>query len=155
MTIAVAVYMVEDALASVRALASAAAPFETGGLIVGVATADTVWITNFLELALTRRHRSRFVIPAGATHPAIDDARIADPRVGYLGDWHSHPADLGPSAVDFSTLQDLAVGSLRHRRLLGLVRRTDVSWSFELWRLNRLRRPKRAQFELTGPPSVP
>ena len=145
------VFVVEDALTSLRALAATASPFETGGLLVGVTTADSVWIAGFVELHGTKRHRSRFVIPAGATHPAIDRLRDEDARLGYLGDWHSHPADVGPSSIDFSTLQDLALGSLGQRRLLGLVRRVGTTWDFELWAVNRLRRPRRADYELTGP----
>ncbi|MBI3747937.1 MAG: Mov34/MPN/PAD-1 family protein [Chloroflexi bacterium] len=155
MTSPTSVYIVEDAMASICALAIAAEPFETGGLIVGVTTADSLWITRFLEVAVAKRHRSRFLIPAGATHPVIDDARTEDPRVGYLGDWHSHPVDVGPSSIDFSTLVDLAVGSLGHRRLLGLVRPIGPSWTLELWSVNRFRRPRRAEYQLTGPVPPP
>lgn len=145
------VFVVEDALVRVRGVAAAAAPNETGGLIVGVTTVDSVWITGFLEIEVPKRHPARFVIPAGATQPAIDRLRVDDPRIGYLGDWHSHPADVGPSAVDFSTLRDLVFGSLGERRLLGLVRRTDAAWEFGLWAVSRLRLPVRAEFERTGP----
>lgn len=144
-------FVVEESVISVMALAAAASPNETGGLIVGTRTADGVWIAGFVEIEVTRRHRSRFVIPAGATHPVIDKLRLGDTRIGYLGDWHSHPADAGPSRLDFSTLQDLAVGVLGERRLLGLVRRSDSSWDLELWVMNRLRLPRRVDYELTGP----
>ena len=144
-------YVAEDALVVVRQFAQAAAPHETGGLIVGVATAHGVWITDFVEVQVTTRRRSRFEIPAGATHAAIDALRAEDHRLGYLGDWHSHPTDVGPSGVDFATLRDLAVGALGRRRLLGLVRRTATGWDFELWAVDRLRLPARADYELAGP----
>lgn len=145
------VFVVEEAFASVLALAEAASPFETGGIIVGVRTVDSVWITGFVEVDVATRHRARFVIPAGATHPAIDRLRHEDARLGYLGDWHSHTANIGPSAIDFSTLQDLALGSTGQRRMLGLVRRVCGAWAVELWALNRLRRPRLADYEMTGP----
>jgi proteasome lid subunit RPN8/RPN11 len=145
------IYLVEDASITVLDLAQAAAPFETGGLILGVATSDSVWITGFTEVTTPERHVSRFRIPAGVTHAAIDAARIADSRIGYIGDWHSHPTDAGPSTVDLSTLRDLAVGALGRRRLLGLVRRAANAWALEFWALDRLRFPTRARVEPAGP----
>jgi hypothetical protein len=145
------VYVIEGALAEVEAFAETAAPFETGGLIVGVATDTSVWITAFVEIEVPERHLARFAIPAGATHPIIDRLRATDGRIGYLGDWHSHPADIGPSGRDFSTLADLVVGSLGRRRMIGLVRRTGGAWELGLWGVTRLRRPVRLYYELTGP----
>jgi hypothetical protein len=145
------VYAFEDALVAVRALSQSAAPYETGGLIVSVATDASVWITAFVEVEVSERHLARFVIPAGATHPVIDRLRANDARIGYLGDWHSHPADVGPSGRDVSTLADLVLGSLGRRRLLGLVRRTSGAWEVGLWGMTRLRRPVRVECELAGP----
>lgn len=145
------IFVVEDALAHVRDLALTATPFETGGIIVGVTTVEGLWITSFVEIEVSKRHLTRFVIPAGATHPIVDELRLIDPRLGYLGDWHSHPANHGPSGIDFATLTDLVLGSLGRRRLLGLVRRMGEDWDLGLWTVTRLHRPERADVELTGP----
>jgi hypothetical protein len=145
------IYVTEDAVVAVCALADAAAPFEVGGLIVGFATDKSVWITSFVEIELVQRRIGRFTIPAGATHPIIDSLRADDPRIGYLGDWHSHPADVGPSALDFSTLADLVLGPSGRHRLLGLVRRTSNAWEVGFWGMRRLCRPVRVAYELTGP----
>jgi len=145
------VFISEDALEAVRRHADAAAPFETGGLLIGVTTAESVWIAAFAEVDVSKRHRSRFVIPVGATHATVDDHRGRDPRVGYLGDWHTHPANAGASRVDFETLAGLALGSLRRPRLMVLLRRVGVRWDLDLWSMSRLRRPRRVLFERTGP----
>jgi hypothetical protein len=145
------VYVTEDAVAGVRARAAEAAPFEIGGIIVGAITDDGVWITDFVAIPGQMRHHARFLIPAGATYRIIDATREADPRLGYLGDWHTHPAHAGPSRVDFATLRDLAVGPFGPRRLLAVVMRSDPAWNIGLWALGRLRAPLRVAHELTGP----
>jgi hypothetical protein len=147
----VRVYVTEDAVRRVREVATSAAPFETGGVLIGVATPDGVWISDFAVIPGRARHRARFVIPAGATHEAVDRAREADPRLGYLGDWHTHPSNAGPSGVDFTTLRDLASGPFGGRRLLGLLRRSGIEWDLGLWVLDRLRVPNRVTPVLSGP----
>lgn len=141
----------EQAVADIRSRATAALPFETGGVVLGTYTDRGVWITEFAEINSTSPHLTRYRIPAGRTHEIVNAARSADDRVGYLGDWHTHPADLGPSARDFGTLQDLAIGALRSRRLLALARRTAADWVLDMWALNRLRRPVLVRHMLVGP----
>jgi hypothetical protein len=145
------VYVSEGAECVVRDMADAAAPFETGGVLVGVATPDGVWVTEFATIAGRTRHHARFLIPAWATHAAVDAARRIDARMGYLGDWHTHPADVRPSGVDFATLRDLAVGPFGSRRLLGLVRRVGPGWDLTMWALDRWQTPVRVAFERIGP----
>jgi integrative and conjugative element protein (TIGR02256 family) len=141
----------ESAFGQVRQAAADALPFETGGIVLGTRTAQGVWITRFAEVLATAPHRRSFQIPAGGTHAIVDEAKRADQRVGYLGDWHTHPVDVGPSGIDFATLQDLAKGVFARRRLLALIRRGDEEWSLDLWILNTLRRPVALDYELTGP----
>jgi hypothetical protein len=147
----ISVHVSEEALAEVRVRASHALPHETGGIVLGCLTATGVWITTFAEVQSKSPHLTRFMIPAGSTHRIVDEAHAADARVGYLGDWHTHPADAGASNVDLATLQDLAVGVFRRRRLLALIRRVDRVWALDLWVMNRLRRPMRMQYVLAGP----
>jgi hypothetical protein len=147
----ISVHVTEGALAEVRERASGALPHETGGIAIGCVTTNGVWITRFAEVQSKSPHLTRFVIPAGSTYRIVDEAHAADARVGYLGDWHTHPADVGASNVDLTTLQDLAVGVFRRRRLLAVLRRVDRDWALDLWVMNRLRRPIRLEYELAGP----
>jgi hypothetical protein len=43
------------------------------------------------------------VLPAGATRSLVEGIQRVDSRVGYLGDWHTHPIDAAASRVDRRT----------------------------------------------------
>lgn len=144
-------YVTESALGRLTRAAERAAPYESGGILAGVLTRDRVWITSVIEVRTRDVRRSRFRIPRGVTHPAIEALRTNDDRVGYIGDWHSHPADVGPSQTDRSTLRSIASGVFVRRRLLGLVRDTTEGWRLELWACEGLRRWTNVPYELTGP----
>lgn len=94
----------EAAQASMTASAALAHPNETGGILIGVRLDGHPWVTTAVEIASVDIGRRRYRLPAGTTQPAVHAAREADPRVGYLGDWHSHPEDVGPSRTDLVTL---------------------------------------------------
>jgi hypothetical protein len=98
---------------------------ETGGILVGVYSGGTPLITHALEVASQNPSRNRFQIPAGITHHLVDCVRRVDPRLGYLGEWHTHPADVRASDVDLSTMRHIA------RRLRG----EPVSPLLLVWRM--------------------
>jgi hypothetical protein len=70
-----------------------------------------------------------------------------DPRLGYLGDWHSHPADIGPSSVDSASMRRLGAdvdAGCTHPVLIIARRRGPGIYSFDArqlarWGLRRLR----------------
>jgi proteasome lid subunit RPN8/RPN11 len=103
----------ESAETAMVVAAARAHPNETGGILVGVHLDGEPWVTRAIEIATDDRGRRHYKIPSGATQPAVRAARRVDPRLGYLGDWHSHPADIGPSPTDLATL---AVFSIKHPR---------------------------------------
>lgn len=145
-------YIVEEALDRLTQAAEQASPYETGGLLVGARTSDGVWITLFLELTTARRSKTRYRIPSGMTHQAIDGARRQDARVGYLGDWHTHPADAGPSDLDIASLRGYVGDAAGEQRLLGLVRRATDGWQLALLGLpDQNSDPQPILFEVTGP----
>lgn len=119
------ILLAESASATLRRFARGAHPNETGGILLGVRTAGRPWITQAVEIPSTDRGRSHYRMPAGTTTAAVARAREGDPRLGYLGEWHSHPSDVGPSPTDRATMRWLA---LRHPRtvfVLIVVRRRD------------------------------
>jgi proteasome lid subunit RPN8/RPN11 len=84
-------------------------PDEGGGVLLGVLTADgRPWITKAVTVASSEATGNSYVLPGSARPRTVDRARKHDDRLGYLGDWHSHPADLGPSAEDSRTMRRLA-----------------------------------------------
>jgi proteasome lid subunit RPN8/RPN11 len=141
----------EPVLEALTRASATAAPFETGGLLVGVRTLDGLWITDAVEIAVRGRSRRRFVIPSGSTRVAVDALRSADPRIGYIGDWHSHPADSSASAMDLRTLATLAVGVFGRRRLIAVVRNSGPQWSLDVWVQGKFGVPTTCPFEISGP----
>lgn len=102
------VLITENVVTDLQALASAALPCETGGILVGVKARRTVWIVGAIELA-EDRSPGHYTVPAGATRPAVQRAReVIDPRVGYVGEWYSHIGDFGPSATDRAAMRAIS-----------------------------------------------
>lgn len=126
-------FVAESVLVTLRAFAEASRPLETGGVLVGVLRDDQPWITTALEIQDPVRTSSRFVIPRGATPIAIDVAREKDPRVGYLGDWHSHPANLPASGMDRTTLRRTARrrGPSAARAIMIVIRDSPDGWQVD------------------------
>lgn len=83
------------------AAGQAALPRETGGIVLGFRTPEGLVVTRLLVVednsssahSYLRRHR-----PA---QRLLDAARRqAGAVTGYVGDWHTHPLDMGPSRAD-------------------------------------------------------
>lgn len=125
-------------------------PLETGGILIGVHVDGQPWITQAIEIPTPDRGRRHYRIPAGATHAAVLGAREADFRLGYLGDWHSHPSDLGPSPTDLATL---ALMSIKHPRdanpTMIVVRRAPHGYELDARRIQTVS-PRACDIALTG-----
>lgn len=141
----------ESAQVSMIAAAANAHPKETGGILIGVhTTGGHPWVVRAIEIASNDRGRHHYRIPSGATQPSVHAARRTDSRLGYLGDWHSHPADIGPSPTDLATL---AVYSIKHPRTpnptLIVVRNTTDGHVLDTRRIVAVT-PRPCEFHLTG-----
>ena len=99
----------ESAHHAMSAAARRAHPNETGGILVGVHIDGQPWVTAAVELVTSDRGRNHYKIPSGVTQPAVLAQRQIDERVGYLGDWHSHPGNAGPSPTDLATLAFISI----------------------------------------------
>ncbi len=148
----------EAARAALIEAAERSAPYETGGVLVGVLRDGDAWIVMAVEVEDPARGRSRFVIPEGVTPAVVEIARQIDIRFGYVGDWHSHPADLPASPTDRSTL---AKSARRHRTdiqpvMLIVVRAAPDGWSVEAL-CDAGTGPDEIELRLTGalPPGEP
>ncbi|OCB11773.1 MULTISPECIES: Mov34/MPN/PAD-1 family protein [Mycobacterium] len=149
-------WITEAARTAMTTAAARAHPDETGGVLTGVYLDGHPWIITAIEIPTTLRGRSHYRIPAGTTHAAVLTARAADPRLGYLGDWHSHPRDVGPSPTD---LASLAMVSVKNPRLPNptqiVVRRSDYGYALDARRIVALF-PHVCTITLTGGlPSTP
>lgn len=102
----VRVNLSELARGQIDAAARTARPRETGGLLVGWWGTGDVHVAAAVEVvdpAATGVRWTRSPTTAqGVLEGAIDE--LGDPWVGYVGDWHSHPAPVGPSRADRSAI---------------------------------------------------
>jgi Prokaryotic homologs of the JAB domain len=147
------VYVNERVLSSLRQSAEQARPLETGGILVGVLRDGEPWITSAVEVIDFGRTSTRFVIPFGATPMAVEAEMERDGRVGYIGMWHSHPANLAASPTDKATLRRDARRRTRPKKvpaILFVVRDTDVGWCVDALR-DRGSGPAPVEIVLTGP----
>ena len=62
-----------------------AAPYETGGILLGVLGDDRPWVMS-AQVPSAAPQRYAYELPTGATQPIVLLARGTDARVGYLGD---------------------------------------------------------------------
>jgi proteasome lid subunit RPN8/RPN11 len=147
------VFVAERVLEALRRSAEKARPLETGGILVGVLRDGEPWITSAVEVIDERRTSASFVIPYGVTPIAVEAAMEHDGRVGYVGDWHSHPANVAASPTDKATLRREARRKTRPRKLpaiLIVVRDTDTGWCVDALR-DRGSGPAPIEVVMTGP----
>jgi len=116
----VVIRIADAAVTTINAASERSAPYETGGLLLGWWEADSIVIADALEVvdaAATTSSWSRREAHAQTTL----DRFLADNdsgHLGYVGDWHSHPAPVGASGTD---LASLARASLQYEHPLALV----------------------------------
>jgi hypothetical protein len=104
-----ALVLTDTARRRIIAAALAAGDNETGGVLVGVYDATgTPCVVDAIELCSSEPSPNRYVLAKDATHAAIDAARLSDARVGYVGEWHTHPQHEPVSATDHATMAELA-----------------------------------------------
>jgi proteasome lid subunit RPN8/RPN11 len=94
---------VEDLL---RAYACGARPLETGGLLLGWWNQQVPTIVFAIEVRDPHATRNCWTRDEGRAREALAQARRRGHKhVGYVGDWHSHPANVGPSGADLRELR--------------------------------------------------
>lgn len=111
----------ERAQRELRRLAERALPSETGGVLVGCMIDERPAVMDVVEIhdeTATDRH---YRVPEGATANAVAAARQHDARLGYLGEWHTHPDGSGPSTLDVAAMLGAAEDSGTSEPVLLLV----------------------------------
>lgn len=102
--------LAEEAATAIRDLAAAAHPRETGGLLLGWWNEKVPVVRDAIEVLDPRAGHTRWTRHEAAARAALLAAvRAADGSgIGYVGEWHSHPADVGPSSRDIRELQRIS-----------------------------------------------
>lgn len=96
-----------DAMTAIAAAAAVAHPRETGGILLGWWDDGRVAVWHAVEVPdphATTNSWSRDELRA----QAVLDATLAEyqhPWLGYVGDWHSHPAACGASGQDLASIR--------------------------------------------------
>ena len=87
-------------------VAASVHPNETGGLLLGWWTGHVPVAVSFVEVPDPTARRNRWSRDEASAAAALEQARARyPPHVGYVGDWHSHPADVGPSQADIRAIR--------------------------------------------------
>jgi proteasome lid subunit RPN8/RPN11 len=141
----------ERAIDQLRRAASLSHPLETGGILVGVHADQQPWATMAIELPTSSRGRAHCHLAGGATQPAVLRTREIDPRLGYIGDWHSHPADVPPSRTDLASLRLVSYlhPRLPNPTLLVLRRMFEDEYDLDARRITAVN-PTRCAIRITG-----
>ena len=95
------VLVAREALDTAVEAGSAALPKETGGILLGFRIPDGLVATRFLLVEDTGSSTHSYLLRHRLARRQLDAVRRhAGPAVGYVGDWHTHPKDIGPSPRD-------------------------------------------------------
>ena len=84
-------------------------PLETGGILLGYREGDNVVITHALVVDGGGATKDRYVrddVRANEHLAEFLSERARDDPIGYVGEWHSHPAASGPSTIDRNAMRD-------------------------------------------------
>jgi hypothetical protein len=86
-------------------------PSETGGILLGWHDGETMVVSDALQVDDPEASPHGYMRNDGTAQHALDAflSGSSDPRVGYIGEWHSHPSPQPPSHIDYTTLRELAL----------------------------------------------
>jgi proteasome lid subunit RPN8/RPN11 len=115
--------LTETARQAMLELSQAALPDETGGVLIGCLVDGRPLIAEAIEVPDQHATDRSFTISEGRVPEVVAEATRHDHRLGYLGEWHSHPDGAEPSPADIGTMLVLAgaEASQFHAPLLLLV----------------------------------
>lgn len=109
--VAAALWLPEDARETLEWEAKKHSPHETGGMLIGYMTDDSIVVTRLIEGGPgSIRKRDRFEPDGLWQQEELERVYRDSGRIEtYLGDWHSHPRGLGrPSRRDRATAKAVA-----------------------------------------------
>jgi proteasome lid subunit RPN8/RPN11 len=97
-------------LTLIQEAARQAAPKETGGILIGWRERKTVVIIHALTVVDAEARHTEYQRSHAAAEAALSAhlGEMADERLGYVGEWHSHPLPKEPSGKDWVSLRGVA-----------------------------------------------
>lgn len=117
-TLSTAVVITDQAVATLKAQGRASQRRERGGILVGYRTDNRLHVHEALVVPDHAAAQTRYVRRRHAGQRVLDEWLHAtgDRAIGYVGEWHTHPAPLPPSPTD-----------LKAARLMCLTNRQPVA----------------------------
>ncbi|WP_229070197.1 Mov34/MPN/PAD-1 family protein [Actinoplanes sp. DH11] len=109
-----------DARQTIKTAAARAFPLEAGGLLLGWWDNDMVVVRAAIEVVDPAATGTSWIRHEGLAQRALDQAvaKFGHPWLGYIGDWHSHPAACDASQQD---RQSIRIASLAYAQPLVLI----------------------------------
>jgi proteasome lid subunit RPN8/RPN11 len=83
-------------------------PLETGGILLGWRDIDCIHVARFIEVRDPNAQHGKYQRDHAAAQAALHLARAdfhPDSLLGYVGEWHTHPALQPPSRQDRKELR--------------------------------------------------
>ncbi len=127
----VVIDIAESALAAISAASAAAAPQETGGVLIGTTISERTVVAMAIELFDVGATPEAFTIAEGRVAEAVASARLHDQRLGYVGEWHSHPNGGGVSTTDRATMMTIATHPDVDNPILVVASPSEPAWNVE------------------------
>ncbi len=113
------------------------APRETGGLLIGYVVGATLHVVEASPPGPHAEHRATAFTRDGAFSQRLLDARVSasDGVHDYVGEWHSHPFAMGPSAKDVASMRRISMRSSYQCPfpVMLLCRRSWRTWRIEAY----------------------
>lgn len=84
---------------------------ETGGFLLGHREGGVIVVVHAVHVPSLDATRTHYVREEVEAHRQLEEFRNAHPVDevdGYIGEWHSHTANVGPSSIDRSTMVGIA-----------------------------------------------
>lgn len=103
-----------DAYETIAAATAKHLPLEIGGILLGYHEDHDVVVTHALAVDSAAATKDRYVrddVLANAGLAEFLANRAEDDPIGYVGEWHSHPAPSGPSSIDRDAMRAAARAS--------------------------------------------
>ncbi len=116
-------------------------PKETGGILAGYRENGIIKITFVTGPGPNAMHtRASFLRDGEYCQRELDKIfEQTNGKTDYLGEWHSHPFDIGPSRRDKDSLREIAVDTRYaiSNPLMGLCIKKGTEWDFECYLMTR------------------
>ena len=120
-----------SAIHHIQQCAARSDPRETGGILVGYRTDTAIVVVEAVEVCDREAATNRYHRDAKEAQGILDARLKEEPPpslLGFVGDWHSHPQNVGASSVDLATLRDNALSDGDTQALI-VAKRVPEGWA--------------------------